>query len=213
MLADFEGLTGYIPAGHIKSNIVTNTSGDDSNKNNLPQRESPMEYFKNALPPEICNIGSTVLLCILENAVVDDLVVMAANQQTINPLIISMREHLNDEGRHKVFFQKMLTYIWGAISEEDRVVLGSTIATYALQSTPKNSLEKQIQSNVKFLSKFNLSDSAVEAMAYDAAIAKSSKLLYEDPQIKGLMSLMNVAGITSHAPTHQIFLDNNLIAA
>ena len=213
MLADFEELIGCVPAGPKKPNVETNASAIRSNKEQLPQRLTQIEHFKNSVPQELSNIALIVLLCILENFVVDEFVVMAENKQNGNPFSTYHREHLQDEGRHKAFFQKLLSYIWSAISEEDRIILGQVIADYAIQFFPRSTLEKRIQANTRFLSKFNIPNSAVQSIAYDAAITESSKPLCEDLQIKCLMSLMNVAGITSHAPTYQMFLDNDLIAA
>lgn len=211
MLDDIEMLTGYIPSEKKKAKVRSVPSEPSMNKPELLPRQSPIEYFTLSLPASLHGIASTVWLCILENIVAEDFFVLAKNFQDDNPFSIYNREHLHDEGRHRVFFQKLLEYLWSVITENDRVILGQAIVGYINQFHSRKSLEKQTQLNINLLSKLNLPDSAIQFIAYDVALIQNSIPYYECDSIKPVMTLMEIAGITDHGPTRELFSEKELI--
>ena len=137
LLSDMKTLMGVTPT--IANKPVASEPLDTTSK--IKKKEvpvKPLDYFRSAVPTELQHIAEATLLCILENAVIDDVIQMAKVAHTGNPAVIYCREHLHDESRHKVFFQQLLKYLWSAISEKDRVVLGRAIAGYFVKYlTPK----------------------------------------------------------------------------
>lgn len=211
LLADIKALTGVIPT-------VLQGSSKEASTQELARAEevasnvTPLDYFKNAVTPKLERIAETTLLCILENAVVDDLFEMAKNFQSMNPVAVYNKEHIHDEGRHKVFFQRLLRYIWTALSEEDRVVLGEAIGGYFKKYHASSSDEKIAGDFSKQLQKLPLSESVITSIASRAAASESAKSLHENNFIKNPMHLMSVAGVTEHEPTYALFLSLGLLS-
>jgi hypothetical protein len=211
LLGDIEALTGIIPT-------ALHCSGKEASSHGLAQVKGedlkvlPLDYFKNAVSPKLERIAETTLLCILENAVVDDLFEMAKNFQSMNPVAVYNKEHIHDEGRHKVFFQRLLRYIWTAISEEDRVVLGEAIGGYFKNYYASLSVDKLTDSFSKQLQKLPLSESVITSIASRAAASELAKPMHEKKFIKNPMHLMNIAGVTGHEPTYTLFLSLGLLS-
>ena len=215
LLADIEELTGVIPSvlqpqSEEKSSLKSAQIQEESSP--VEPREAPLDYFKNAVPLKLKHIAEAVLLCIVENAVVDDLLEMARNFQTANPAAVYNREHIQDEGRHKVFFQRLLKYIWASINEEDRILLGEAIGAYFKKYYSLGPVEQSVAMICKQLQKLPLSESALKAIASDSVASESEKPLYEKDYIKNPMQLMSFAGVTEHEPTYQLFLSLGLLS-
>lgn len=212
LLAAIEELTGVIPEVAQKSSSQPRKDDLGSSNKQTKAPFSPAEYFKNAVPEKLERIAETTLLCILENAIVDDLFEMAKDFQTTNPVAIYNREHLHDEGRHKVFFQRLLKYIWGALSEEDRICLGQAIAGYYENYSRLPSYDELLQVTSINLQKLPLSEDVVQSIAPRVAKSMTSQPLHETDFFKNPMRLMAFAGISDHLPTRELFLKIGLIA-
>jgi hypothetical protein len=161
--------------------------------------------------PKLERIAETTLLCILENAVVDDLFDMAKDIDDVNPVAIYNREHLQDEGRHRVFFQRLLKYIWSSISDEDRIVLGQAIAGYFKKYWTPQSLDKWVAENCKALQKLPLSELTIKNIVSQEAVSNLQRPIYEKESLKNPMQLMKIAGITQHEQTHYLFVSKGLL--
>ncbi len=211
LLADIEEFTGVIPTVLQQSTQEQPQQVLAESDPKVEPRLMPLEYFKTSVPPALERIAETTFLCILENAVVDDLFEMAKDFEVVNPVAVYNREHIQDEGRHKVFFQRLLKYIWGAISEEDRVVLGKAIAGY-FKKYMSHSREELERAFSKSLQKLPLSESAIQSIAAQVANEMLAKPFYQKDFTKNPMHLMGFAGVTEHAPTRELFLNLGLLA-
>jgi hypothetical protein len=170
-----------------------------------------LDYFKGAVTPELVPIAEATLLCILENAVVDDFFELAKDSKNNNPVSIYNREHLHDEGRHKVFFQRLLKYIWTNISEEDRVILGKAVAGYFEKYFMEHDAIKIMDFHKKMLEKLGMSQDAAQKIATQVTNDISSMPHHTKDHIKNPMRLMAFAGLTQHEPTQELFLKLGLI--
>lgn len=211
LLSDIEEFTGVVP-------VVSQQSKPEPPKDILVSaneqavpRLTPVEYFKNAVPKKLQRIAETTLLCILENAVVDDLLEMAKDYQVDNPVALYNREHIHDEGRHKVFFQRLLKYIWGALLEEDRISLGQAIAGYFEQYFQMLPYDELVQIISKNLHKLTLSEDVIRSIAPQIANAMTKQPLHEKDFIQNPMRLMDFAGISDHPPTRALFMKIGLL--
>jgi hypothetical protein len=214
LLADIKALTGVIPTPlkpqpvkEAKTALVE--GGED--KPTEPARVLPMDYFKGAVTPELVPIAEATLLCILENAVVDDFFELAKESKNNNPVSVYNREHLHDEGRHKVFFQRLLKYIWTNISEEDRVILGKAVAGYFEKYFMEQDFIKIVDFHKKTLEKLGISEDAAQSIATQVANDSSNMPHHAKDHIKNPMRLMAFAGLTQHEPTQELFLKLGLI--
>jgi hypothetical protein len=212
LLSDIEELTGVIPVALQKTQPEVPKDHLVSSNQQAKARLTPVEYFKNAVPEKLERIAETTLLCILENAVVDDLFEMAKDFQAVNPVAVYNREHIHDEGRHKVFFQRLLRYIWSALSEEDRLSLGQAIAGYYEQYFQQPTYDELVEVTSKGLQKLPLPEDVIRLIAPQVAKSLARQSLYEKDYIQNPMRLMAFAGISDHPPTRELFLKIGLLA-
>jgi hypothetical protein len=212
LLSDIEELTGVMPVIPQKTKPELPKDHLVSSNQEAKVRLPPVEYFKNAVPEKLQRIAETTLLCLLENAVVDDLFEMAKDFQDTNPVAVYNREHIQDEGRHKVFFQRLLKYIWGALSEEDHIALGEAIAGYHEKYFEMPSYDELVKTASKNLEKLPLSEDVIQSLAPQVAKSLAKQPLYEKDFIQNPMRLMDFAGISDHPPTRELFLKIGLLA-
>ena len=212
LLSDIEELTGVMPVVSQKTKPELPKDTLVSSNPQAKVRLHPVEYFKNAVPEKLQRIAETTLLCLLENAVVDDLFEMAKDFQDTNPVAVYNREHIQDEGRHKVFFQRLLKYIWGALSEEDRIALGEAIAGYYEKFYEMPSYDELVQTASNKLQNLPLSEVVIQSIAPQVANSLARQALHENDYIRNPMRLMDFAGISDHPPTRELFLKIGLLA-
>jgi hypothetical protein len=214
LLADIKALTGVTPAvlnpPDIMAEPVSIEGMDDKPK--PPAWVPPLEYFKGAVTPELEPIAEATLLCISENSIIDDFFELAKDTTNNNPVTVYNREHLRNEGRHKVFFQRLLKYIWTNISEEDRGILGRAIAGYFEKYLSGNEFfEQRVNFHIKTLEKLGLSADSAQNIATQVVSNSSKVPSYAKDIIKNPMRLMEFAGLTQHEPTQQLFVKLGLI--
>ena len=212
LLADIKTLTGVTPTILKPPVIVAEPVSIERGEGKPEPLElvPPLEYFKGAVTPGLIAIAEATLLCILENAIVDDFFKIAKDSKNINPVSVYFREHLHDEGRHKVFFQRLLKYIWTNISEEDRVILGKAVAyfvKYFLGQDPK----KMMAFHSRSLEKLGLSADSIQNISTQVVADDFKAPTYTKDHIKSPMRLMEFAGLTQHEPTQQLFVELGLI--
>lgn len=212
LLSDIEQLTGVMPVALQKTQPEPPKDILVGTNEQTKARLTPVEYFKNAVPEKLQRIAETTLLCISENAVVDDLFEMAKDFQAANPVALYNREHIHDEGRHKVFFQRLLKYIWGALSEEDRIALGEAIAGYYEKFYEMPSYDELVQTASNKLQNLPLSEVVIQSLAPQVANSLARQALHENDYIQNPMRLMAFAGVSDHPPTRELFLKIGLLA-
>lgn len=211
LLSNMKTLLAVIPTAERKR---VDAAGSDtpSKVKKEATRVGPLEYFRSAVPNKLQRIAETTLLCILENAVVDDIIQMAKVAHADDPVGIYFREHLNDESRHKVFFQHLLKYIWSAITEKDRVVLGRAITGYFVEYiTPKQ--EQLFELHRETLDRLGLPVEVSQSIALKVTEQECKQKLHEVDFIKNPMRLMKIAGVIEHAPTRRLFIKKHLLIA
>lgn len=71
-----------------------------------------------------------VALCLAENAIVDELVGLERGTEPNKAFDRLLKEHLLDEGRHRAFFQQVLTAHWAALDETTRARIATVLPDY-----------------------------------------------------------------------------------
>lgn len=215
MLSDIKEQTGYIPTAEKKLHENQPPAGKEKSKSDgadaqIQALAPPLEFFKKEAPDHLKPVSEATLLCIAENSLVDDFIELARDLGTKNPFSIYNREHLNDESRHKVFFQKLMQYMWSNITEKDRVDLGLVLANYYEKYYLSNydTLEGWYYSQIKGL---EIEDSIKKRIAGEIAEEESKKKLFEKEFISNPVRLMKFAGILDHEPTYNSFVEKGLV--
>jgi len=211
LLSDLKTLVGVTPSA-VHKPVAAKGSDTTSKLKKEGALVAPLDFFRSAVPTKLERIAETTLLCILENAVVDDIISTAKVAHTDNPADIYFREHLHDESRHKVFFQHLLKYLWSAISEKDRVVLGRAIVGYFVTYvTPSE--EQLFEFHHKTLEPLGLPIAVSQSIARKVTEQECKEQLHEVEFIQNPMRLMKIAGVIEHAPTHRLLIKKHLLAA
>lgn len=89
-----------------------------------------LEKVRLAAPAGLQREADIMVLCFAENFVVEELFGLSRNVAPDDPFRIVVREHLIDEGRHQVFFQRLLRHMWWGLDEEARTALGQLVPVF-----------------------------------------------------------------------------------
>lgn len=207
LVADIRMLAGVIPTALKAARPVKKTR-----KKQAPP-PTALEVFKASLPERLHRLAEVTLLCILENGIVDDIIEMARYAGSDNPADVYVREHLTDESRHKIFFQRLLKYIWTSVSEKDQVVLGRAIVKYFVGNFTTMPLAQLAGYYSHTLREAGLADELAHTLGEQVAIRDIELPLYELNIVSNPVHLMRVAGVLDHLPTRKLFVKHRLIAA
>lgn len=215
MLSDIKEQTGYTPRAEKEFHEVAAPTGQEKPQSDgadaqIQALAPPIEFFRTSAPDHLKPVSEATLPCIAENSLVDDFIELAKDLGTKNLFSIYNREHLNDESRHKIFFQKLMQYMWSNIAEQDRVDLGLILAHYYEKYYLSNydKLETYYYSQIKDL---EIEDSVKKRIASDIAEIESKKKLFEKEFISNPVRLMKFAGILDHEPTYNSFVEKGLL--
>ena len=159
------------------------------------EKVPPLDFFKGAVPKHLEAIAETSLS---KDATKD------------SPMHIIMREHILDEGRHMVYFQRLLKHIWASITEDDRVALGQALVKYC-----DNYLVIDSAANFTgyshVLHQLGLDKDTCIKIAREKVESETEPTKDQMQSIVNPLHLMRVAGILGHPPTHQLLLKSGWI--
>lgn len=89
-----------------------------------------LEKVRLAVPAGLRREADIMVLCFAENFAVEELFGLSRDVAPDDPFRIVVREHLIDEGRHQVFFQRLLRHMWWGLDEEARTALGRLVPVF-----------------------------------------------------------------------------------
>ena len=193
-LADIKRFTGIVP--------VAQEAGGPADFN---ARKPPLEHFKQALGPGNEALAEVTLLCFLENNFTEELYGIAKGQTPESQMHTIIREHVMDEGRHMVYFQRLLKHIWSSITEEMRCTLGKSMVDFCdIYLT----LDEQtvMGGYTSTLRQLGLSEDDCITIARDTILKDGLLSKDEMPSIVNPKHLMKVAGVLEHQPTRDLMI-------
>jgi hypothetical protein len=198
-LADIKRFTGIVP--------VVQAAGGAADFN---ARKPPLEHFKQALGPGNEALAEVTLLCFLENNFTEELYGIAKGQTAESQMHTIIREHVMDEGRHMVFFQRLLGHIWESLNDELRCTLGKSMVDFCdIYLT----LDEQtvMGGYTSTLRQLGLSDEDCNAIARDTILKDGLLSKSEMPSIVNPKHLMKMAGVLEHQPTRDLMIESGWI--
>lgn len=89
-----------------------------------------LEALVSAVPAELVPEAEIVALCFCEHFVTGAMFDLAPDEAADMPFQRVMREHLRDEGRHQIFFERLLAHLWREIGAERRLALGAALPAF-----------------------------------------------------------------------------------
>ena len=193
-LTDVERLTGIsIPApGETDLSILVGLRA--------VQREAPAALLRPA---------ETMALCFAENFVTEELFGLSRETDPKSMFHVLLREHMVDEGRHQVFFQRLLRHLWQGLAEADRAAIGRLVPVF-LDAFLDATMRSFRGSTVALLGVLGFDGQAAQkiyeeslAMAYGTEIPAKHKMI----SLRNLMNLVEVSGVLQHEPTRRAMAD------
>lgn len=178
----------------------------------VPETERPhalrrsLELVTAHSPPDLRREAETMVLCLAEHFVTEQLFGIRKSALEDNPFLICIREHLIDEGRHQVFFRHMLTHLWANLDDERRTALGR-LAVLFLDDFLGSS-DSFEQGSRAILKALGFSPEEAQAIASDAPegfrnyMAKVGKPNMQ--HAKHMLELVRRCGMTEHPPTREL---------
>ena len=116
-----------------------------------------------------------------------------------------IREHVTDEGRHMVFFQRLLKHIWASLDEEIRCMLGQSILGYFNKYL---NLDEGSTMSVYtgLLRQLGLNEQDCITVANDTITRDGILPKDQMPSIVNPLHLMKVSGVLEHKPTRDLLV-------
>lgn len=174
------------------------------------EKVPPLAFFKSAVPKHLEAIAETTLLCLLENTFTEELYGLSKDATKDSPMHVIMREHILDEGRHMVYFQRLLRHIWSNITEDDRVSLGQALVKYCDNYLVIDAAAS-LTGYTHVLHQLGLDKDTSIKIARETVAGEPEPTKDQMKSIVNPLHLMRVAGILDHAPTHQLLLNSGWI--
>lgn len=172
-----------------------------------------LAFIRRDTPPELLRTAETMVLCFAENFITGELFGLSRDGASDSPFQIVVREHLTDEGRHQIFFQKLMRHLWAEIDEEARVALGRLLPAF-LDTFVLNPSFLDKQAGVLDQMGFDHETSLrVLAEAFTAAYGPRPSEKHMLVMARKSLSLLATAGILDHAPTRETLVAAGWVAA
>lgn len=167
-----------------------------------------------AAPPGLLHEAEIMMLCFAENFVVEELFGMSKDTPVDDPMRIVVREHLVDEGRHQVFFQRLLRHMWQGLEEEARVALGRLVPV--ILDALFLDREYYVESYVDMLQCLGFDRETGRRIVGEAFAAEYGPWDGRKTSLKTAgrgRNLIDVAGLPDHAPTRELLADSGWLRA
>ena len=183
----------------------------------IPRGEEPpmkaLAHVRQEAPAELLRPAETIVLCFVENFVAGELFGLSKDGASDGPFQAIVREHMIDEGRHQVFFQKLLRYLWAEIDEEAKVALGNLLPGVldALVLNP-SFFDKQ----ARILDQMGFDHETSLRILYESyvrAFGPPPAEKYQSMLARTSLNLLATSGIMDHAPTREALVASGWAAA
>jgi hypothetical protein len=193
-LGDLERHTGIVPAIGAAMPIA-----------------SALAEVRRCAPPDLKQVADTTVLCFAENFVTEELFGLSREAVPQGPFHIIMREHMMDEGRHQVFFQRLLRQIWTGLGEEQRSALGRLVPVYLDSFLTADTYEA---SQRDLLEDAGFDPEAAMRIAHESIVAAFGAEMPRKSSLKFMhnaLHLVEVSGILEHEPTRRVLVESGWV--
>lgn len=163
--------------------------------------------------PDLKAATDTMVLCFAENFVTEELFGLSREAIPQGPFHTMMREHLMDEGRHQVFFQRLFRQIWTGFGEEERSALGRLVPVYLDSFLIAGNYEASQRDLLEYagFDREVAARIARESLAatFGTELPRKSSLQF----MRNALHLVEVSGILEHEPTRRALVESGWVDA
>ena len=195
-LGDLERHTGIVPPSGGAMPIV-----------------AALAEVRRCAPSDLKQTADTMVLCFAENFVTEELFGLSREAVPQGTFHTIMREHMMDEGRHQVFFQRIFRQMWTGLDEEQRSALGRLIPVY-LDSFL--TADTYVASQCDLLEDAGFDPATAARIAHEAIAAEFGTEMPRKSSLKFMrnaLNLIEVSGILEHEPTRGVLVESGWVDA
>jgi len=167
-----------------------------------------LQELRRAAPVELERITETMALCFAENFVTEELFDLSKQATPKGPFHTMLREHMMDEGRHQLFFQRLFRHIWIMLPEEQRVALGRLIPIFLDGFLGGNNFEASQIATLEYVGYDSVTSKRIAREAISGAFGTQMPRKNRLTFMKNILNLVDVSGILEHAPTRRLMIDS-----
>jgi hypothetical protein len=195
-LGDLERHTGIVPASGAAIPLVP-----------------VLAEVRRCAPPDLKQVADTMVLCFAENFVTEELFGLSREAVPQGPFHTIMREHMMDEGRHQVFFQRLFRQIWTGLGEDQRSALGRLVPVYLDSFLTAGAYEASQRDLLEYA---GFDPEAAVRIARESMVAAFGTELPRKSSLefmRNALHLVEVSGILEHEPTHRTLVESGWVDA
>lgn len=152
--------------------------------------EYAIEWAHQHLPQESHNVFDVIAVCLAENTLTKDIVMMTNKEET-HPFFQKMiKDHLSDESRHSGVFFKLLTYIWQKLSTVHKKAIAEILPEFLERYL---GLEVQKQFDLKILHTIGFSEQ--ESVKIFDETYHGFSIGKQHPMLKNILFILERSGM------------------
>jgi len=162
-------------------------------------------------PPDLKVVADTMVLCFAENFVTEELFGLSREAVPQGSFHTVLREHMMDEGRHQLFFQKLLRQVWAGLDEEQRGALGRLVLVYLDSSLTAGAFE---ESQRDLLEDAGFDPEAAARITREALAAAFGTKMPRKSSLgfmRNALNLVEVSGMLEYEPTRRVLVESGWV--
>lgn len=159
----------------------------------LPKKieiEKAITNIMEKLPSKYHGIFCLICVCIAENTLTKEIVMMTDQDETHPFFQKVLKDHLSDEGRHSGFFCKLLAHIWASLDLEYKQAIAKVLPKFLEQYL---GVEVQIQFDYQVLTSIGFSNESANEILNDTYAG--FKLTKQHPMLNNVLTQLTRSGV------------------
>ena len=171
-------------------------------------------WVQQAAPPGVLREAEIMVLCFAEHLVTEELFGLSKDAGPACAFQVVAREHLMDEGRHQLFFQRLLSHMWREIDAEARAALGRLLPGFLdIFLGDNDHFMAKAASVLDFLAFDRQTCRRIADEAFDAQFGPLVPRKSERRHARHCLDLVRISGMLSDAATREALIESGWVTA
>lgn len=173
-----------------------------------------LSHVRRLAPPAILHEAEIMVLCFAEHFVTEELFGLAKDTGSPTAFQIVAREHLMDEGRHQLFFERLFSHMWREIDAEARAALGRLVPEFLdiFLGDYEQFMEKAA-STLDFLGFDRQTSRRIADEAFEAQLGPVIPRKSERKFAQQCLDLLRISGMLTDPATRETLIESGWVAA
>jgi P-aminobenzoate N-oxygenase AurF len=170
-------------------------------------------HVQRTAPPGVLREAEVMVLCFAEHLVTEELFGLSKDMESPSAFQIVAREHLMDEGRHQLFFQRLLSHMWREIDVETRVALGRLLPGFLdIFLADNDHFMEKVASALDFLGFDRQTSRRIADEAFDAQYGTVVPRKSDRKHAQHCLDLVRTAGMLTDGETRAALIESGWVA-